>query len=56
MGVIMTSFDPQIIGNLYGVPKFQEDFVYESEGEMIISAAWQSGLRRGDVSPAAYLA
>ena len=44
-GVIMTGFDPQVIGNLYGVPKFQEDFGYEFEGEMIISAAWQSGLR-----------
>ncbi|KAL1953768.1 hypothetical protein VTO42DRAFT_2299 [Malbranchea cinnamomea] len=47
LGVIMTGFDPQVIGNLYGVPKFQEDFGYEFEGKMIISAAWQSGLSMG---------
>lgn len=51
MGVIMTGFDPQVIGNLYGVPKFQEDFGHEFEGEMIISAAWQSGLRCGGDAP-----
>lgn len=45
LGVIMTGFDPQVMGNLYGVPKFQRDFGYLFEGKMIISAAWQSGLR-----------
>lgn len=45
LGVIMLGFDPQVIGNLYGVPKFQRDFGYLYEGEWIISAAWQSGLR-----------
>ena len=54
MGVIMTGFDPQVIGNLYGVPKFQEDFGYEFEGKMIISAAWQSGLRCGGDAPVAH--
>ncbi|KMP00780.1 maltose permease MAL61 [Coccidioides immitis RMSCC 2394] len=44
LGVIMTGFDPQIMGNLYGVPKFQEDFGYIFKGKWIISAAWQSGL------------
>ncbi|EEP75994.1 conserved hypothetical protein [Uncinocarpus reesii 1704] len=47
LGVIMTGFDPQIMGNLYGVPKFQEDFGYLYKGKMIISAAWQSGLSMG---------
>ncbi|WEW57889.1 hypothetical protein PRK78_003356 [Emydomyces testavorans] len=47
LGVIMTGFDPQIMGNLYGVPKFQEDFGYLFNGKMIISAAWQSGLSMG---------
>lgn len=45
LGVIMTGFDPQIMGNLYGVPKFQDDFGNIFDGKMIISAAWQSGLR-----------
>lgn len=45
LGVIMCGFDPQVIGNLFPVPKFQEDFGYLYKGEYIISAAWQSGLR-----------
>jgi hypothetical protein len=44
LGVIMTGFDPQVMGNLYGVPKFQRDFGYLFEGEWIISAPWQAGL------------
>ncbi|QVM07546.1 hypothetical protein D8B26_002244 [Coccidioides posadasii str. Silveira] len=53
LGVIMTGFDPQIMGNLYGVPKFQEDFGYIFKGKWIISAAWQSGLRfvTGGIGP-----
>ncbi|PGH23704.1 hypothetical protein AJ80_02310 [Polytolypa hystricis UAMH7299] len=47
LGVIMTGFDPQVMGNLYGVPKFKEDFGYVFEGEWNISPAWQSGLSMG---------
>ncbi|KAK2782727.1 hypothetical protein FQN52_000757 [Onygenales sp. PD_12] len=47
LGVIMTGFDPQIIANLYGVPKFQRDFGYPFEDGWLISAAWQSGLSMG---------
>ncbi|OJD14228.1 hypothetical protein AJ78_05414 [Emergomyces pasteurianus Ep9510] len=47
VGVIMTGYDPQIIGNLYGVPRFQRDFGYFFNGKWIISAAWQSGLSMG---------
>ncbi|EEH49168.2 uncharacterized protein PADG_05247 [Paracoccidioides brasiliensis Pb18] len=47
LGVIMTGYDPQVIGNLYGVPRFQEDFGYLFKGKWIISAAWQSGLSMG---------
>lgn len=45
LGVIMTGFDPQVIGNLYGVPSFQKDFGYYFDGGWNISPAWQSGLR-----------
>jgi hypothetical protein len=44
LGVIMTGFGPQVMGNLYGVPKFQRDFGYLFEGAWIISAPWQAGL------------
>ncbi|EEH07735.1 maltose permease [Histoplasma capsulatum G186AR] len=47
LGVIMTGYGPQIIGNLYGVPRFQQDFGYLFNGKWIISAAWQSGLSMG---------
>jgi hypothetical protein len=29
IGVIMLSFDPQLIGNLYATPKFAQDFGYQ---------------------------
>lgn len=48
MGVIMLSFDPQLLGNLYAMPAFQKDFGYIFEGEYIISAAWQTGLSMGN--------
>ncbi|EGC41843.1 maltose permease [Histoplasma capsulatum var. duboisii H88] len=47
LGVIMTGYGPQIIGNLYGCPRFQQDFGYLFNGKWIISAAWQSGLSMG---------
>ncbi|KAF2017508.1 sugar transporter [Aaosphaeria arxii CBS 175.79] len=48
LGVIMLSFDPQLLGNLYAMPAFQKDFGYVYEGEYIISAAWQTGLGMGN--------
>lgn len=48
MGVIMTAFDPQLLGSLYATPSFQKDFGYLYEGEYIISAPWQIGLGMGN--------
>ncbi|KAJ4292601.1 hypothetical protein N0V90_009264 [Kalmusia sp. IMI 367209] len=48
MGVIMLSFDPQLLGNLYAMPTFQKDFGYMFEGKYIISAPWQTGLSMGN--------
>ena len=47
LGVIMTAFDPQLLGNLYATPAFQRDFGYEYQGSYIISAPWQTGLSMG---------
>ena len=41
LGVIMTAFDPQLLGSLYATPAFQRDFGYLFEGEYIVSAPWQ---------------
>lgn len=48
MGIIMTAFDPQLLGNLYATSAFQKDFGYLFEGEYIVSAAWQTGLGMGN--------
>lgn len=48
MGVIMTAFDPQLLGNLYATPAFQRDFGYPYRGRYIISAPWQTGLSMGN--------
>jgi SP family general alpha glucoside:H+ symporter-like MFS transporter len=48
MGIIMTAFDPQLLGNLYATPAFQRDFGYLYEGSYIVSAAWQTGLGMGN--------
>ncbi|KAF2163828.1 hypothetical protein M409DRAFT_68371 [Zasmidium cellare ATCC 36951] len=48
LGIIMTAFDPQLLGNLYATPAFQRDFGYLYEGEYIISAPWQTGLSMGN--------
>ncbi|KAK4626681.1 Maltose permease MAL31 [Fulvia fulva] len=48
LGVIMTAFDPQLLGNLYATPAFQRDFGYLYEGSYIISAPWQTGLSMGN--------
>jgi len=48
LGIIMTAFDPQLLGNLYATPSFQKDFGYLFEGSYIISAPWQSALGMGN--------
>ncbi|KAF2714047.1 maltose permease [Pleomassaria siparia CBS 279.74] len=48
LGVVMLSFDPQLLGNLYAMPAFQKDFGYAFEGEYIISAKWQTSLGMGN--------
>ncbi|KAF2246430.1 maltose permease [Trematosphaeria pertusa] len=48
LGVIMLSFDPQLLGNLYAMPAFQRDFGYKFGDGYIISAAWQTGLSMGN--------
>ncbi|KXS94500.1 hypothetical protein AC578_4506 [Pseudocercospora eumusae] len=48
LGIIMTAFDPQLLGQLYATPAFQKDFGYEYQGEWIISAPWQTGLGMGN--------
>lgn len=47
LGIIMTAFDPQLLGNLYATPAFQRDFGYLYEGSYIVSAPWQTGLSMG---------
>ncbi|KXL47531.1 hypothetical protein M433DRAFT_57808 [Acidomyces richmondensis BFW] len=47
LGIIMTAFDPQLLGNLYATPAFQRDFGYMYKGKWIISAPWQTGLSMG---------
>ena len=34
MGVIMLAFDPQLLGNLFAMTQFQNDFGYEFEGQV----------------------
>ncbi|RMZ15625.1 hypothetical protein D0860_01550 [Hortaea werneckii] len=48
LGVIMTAFDPQLLGNLYATPAFQRDFGYFYDGSYIVSAPWQTGLSMGN--------
>ena len=47
LGIIMTAFDPQLLGQLYATPQFQRDFGYKFEGKWIIPAKWQTGLSMG---------
>ncbi|KAF2107566.1 general substrate transporter [Lophiotrema nucula] len=49
LGVIMlTAFDPQLLGNFYAMPAFQKDFGYPFKNGYTISAAWQTGLSMGN--------
>ena len=34
MGVIMLAFDPQLLGNLFAMTQFQNDFGYEFQGQV----------------------
>jgi hypothetical protein len=47
LGIIMTAFDSQLLGNLYATPAFQRDFGYLFNGKYIISAGWQTMLGMG---------
>lgn len=52
LGIVMTAFDPQLLGQLIATPKFQRDFGYRfikpnGTAEWIISAPWQTGLLMG---------
>lgn len=53
MGVIMTAFDPQLLGSLFATPAFQKDFGYlyndpERGPSYIVSAPWQTALSMGN--------
>jgi SP family general alpha glucoside:H+ symporter-like MFS transporter len=48
LGVIMTAFDPQLLGSLFATPAFQKDFGYLYEGSYIVSAPWQTALGMGN--------
>jgi len=48
LGVIMTAFDPQLLGSLYATPAFQKDFGYLFQGNYIVSAPWQTALGMGN--------
>ncbi|KAF2767354.1 general substrate transporter [Teratosphaeria nubilosa] len=48
LGIIMTAFDPQLLGNLYATPAFKRDFGYLYKGDYIVSAPWQTGLSMGN--------
>jgi SP family general alpha glucoside:H+ symporter-like MFS transporter len=48
LGIIMTAFDPQLLGSLYAAKAFQRDFGYLYNGSYIISAPWQTALGMGN--------
>ncbi|ATZ46812.1 hypothetical protein BCIN_02g01650 [Botrytis cinerea B05.10] len=48
LGIIMTAFDPQLLGSLYATPAFQRDFGYKYKGDYIVSAQWQTALGMGN--------
>lgn len=47
LGIIMTAFDSQLLGNLYATPAFRRDFGYDFNGTYIIPAGWQTMLGIG---------
>ncbi len=48
LGVIMTAFDPQLLGSLYATPAFQKDFGYFYNDSYIVTAEWQTALGMGN--------
>ena len=44
MGIIMTAFDQQLVGQLYATLAFQRDFGYKYHGRYIVKASWQTAL------------
>ncbi|KAI1433436.1 putative maltose permease [Xylaria sp. CBS 124048] len=49
IGVIMLAFDPQLIGNMFAIPQFQQDFgIPNADGEFVIPARWQTALSLGN--------
>ncbi|TGO32960.1 hypothetical protein BHYA_0276g00050 [Botrytis hyacinthi] len=48
LGIIMTAFDPQLLGSLFATPAFQKDFGYKYKGDYIVSAQWQTALGMGN--------
>ncbi|WAO91217.1 MFS domain-containing protein [Fusarium falciforme] len=47
LGIIVTAFDPQLIGQLIATPAFQRAYGREHDGEFYIAAPWQSALNMG---------
>lgn len=48
LGVIMAGFDPQLVGTLIAIPRFQKDFGVElSDGSFVVQAQWQSAFNLG---------
>ena len=42
LGVIMAGFDPQLVGTLIAIPRFQHDFGVElADGSFVVQAKWQ---------------
>src|SRR6187402_3150906 len=39
LGIIMTAFDPQLLGSLYATPAFQRDFGYLYQGNYVSPSA-----------------
>jgi SP family general alpha glucoside:H+ symporter-like MFS transporter len=48
LGIIMTAFDPQLLGSLFATPAFQKDFGYLYGDSYIVSAPWQTALGMGN--------
>lgn len=48
LGVIMAGFDPQLVGTLIAIPRFQHDFGVElDDGSFVVQAKWQSAFNLG---------
>lgn len=48
LGVIMAGFDPQLVGTLIAIPRFQHDFgIQLADGSFVVQAQWQSAFNLG---------